>query len=173
MTRADSQAATLQASATITRAVAALEAGLFCNTPSQSDAGVAHAKEALQEIEVQTLMLPLPCNTPRTGCGILPLAACLSESQGPLQSLLACILTDFHTASLQFANDSHPGSSHQLVSTRVLMRSPQCCSWPKMAVTKIAKHVLFCICRIIYIFVSGFAESSVSRFEHSGLISSS
>ena len=56
MTRADSRAANLQASAAITKAVAALEAGLSCNTPRQSDE--PHPKEALQEIEVQTLMLP-------------------------------------------------------------------------------------------------------------------
>ena len=78
MTTTDSQAATLQASAAITRAVAALEAGLFCNTPSQSDAGATHAEDALQEIEVQTLMLPLPCYASGNGCGILPSAACLS-----------------------------------------------------------------------------------------------
>ncbi len=80
MTTTDSQAATLQASVAITRAVAALEAGLFCNTPSQSDASAAHPKEALQEVEVQILMLPLPWYTSRNGCGILPSAACLSES---------------------------------------------------------------------------------------------
>lgn len=80
ITRTYRQAATLQASGTIIRAVAALEAGLFCNTPSQSDAGATHAKEAFQEIEVQTLMLPLPCYTSRVGCGILPSAACLSGS---------------------------------------------------------------------------------------------
>lgn len=57
MTGDNLQAAKLQASAAITRAVAALEAGLSCNTPSQSDAGVTHAKEALQAIEVQKLMI--------------------------------------------------------------------------------------------------------------------
>jgi len=46
ITRTYRQAATLQASGTIIRAVAALEAGLFCNTPSQSDAG-AHMQRRL------------------------------------------------------------------------------------------------------------------------------
>ncbi|KAL0042551.1 hypothetical protein WJX79_003322 [Trebouxia sp. C0005] len=65
-----------QASAAITRAVAALEAGLSCNTPSQSDAGVTHAKEALQAIEDQasadlsTLASHLPPNVTITSLSI-------------------------------------------------------------------------------------------------------
>ncbi|KAA6417398.1 MAG: cell division-associated BIMB-like, partial [Trebouxia sp. A1-2] len=64
------------ASAAITRAVAALEAGLSCNTPSQSDAGVTHAKEALQAIEDQasadlsTLASHLPPNVTITSLSI-------------------------------------------------------------------------------------------------------